>query len=211
VEAMRRDWLLELEVVCQGVYLIDTKPIPVVGYKRSKKRSAFAGSATFGYCASRNLHYFGYKLVMITTLDGLPIVYDLVPANTDERTAAEAVLDYVSYVEILGDKGFLGAEWQAQMLQQTHNTITTPHRINQLVQHPDGFEKLLNSMRERIEGVFHELQNTGRNIERLLAKTLVGLTTRVIVKVTAHLLRYLLRHHLGIDVQTFRCSSDAVF
>ncbi len=38
-------------------YLIDTKPIPVLGYKRSKRHSDFRGSADYGYCVSRKLHY----------------------------------------------------------------------------------------------------------------------------------------------------------
>lgn len=211
VEAVRRDWLLELGVGQADTYLIDTKPIPVVGYKRSKRRSDFLGSAAYGYCASRKLHYFGYKLVLITTLEGLPVIYDLVPANTDERQAAEAVLDRVANARVLGDKGFLGVEWQAHIYQQTGNTVLTPKRKNQTVQHPDGFERLLNRLRERIEGVFHELQNTGRNLERLLAKTVTGLVTRVIAKVTAHLLKYILRVRYGIDVQTFLCSSDLAF
>ncbi len=104
---------------------------------------------------------------MITTLDGLPVVYDLVPANTEERAAAEAVIDRIANAHLIGDKGFLGLEWQTQM----GNTVHTPKRKNQKIQHPDGFERLLNSVRERIEGVFHELQNTRRNVERLLAKT----------------------------------------
>jgi hypothetical protein len=118
------------------------------------------------------------------------------------------VLDRVANAEIFGDKGFLGVEWQAQIHQQTGNTLITPKRKNQKHQHPDGFERLLNHVRERIEGVFHELQNTGRNIERLLAKTVIGLVTHVIAKVTAHLLKYLLRLQYGIDVQTFRYSTD---
>lgn len=211
IEAMRRDWLMELGVEQASTYLLDTKPIPVVGYKRNKRRSDFRGSADYGYCVSRKLHYFGYKLVMITTLDGIPVVYDLVPANTEERTAAEAVIDRIAHADLIGDKGFLGIEWQAQMLEQTGNIILTPKRKNQKIQHPDGFERLLNSVRERIEGVFHELQNTGRNVERLLAKTVTGLATRIIAKVTAHLLKHILRLRFGIDVQTFQCSTNLAF
>ena len=103
----------------------------MVGYKRSKKRSDFLGSADYGVCASRNLQYFGYKLVMITTLEGLPVVFDLVPANTEERQAAETVLPYLSNAEIFGDKGFLGVEWQAQIHEQTGNWVVTPKRKNQ--------------------------------------------------------------------------------
>jgi hypothetical protein len=61
----------------------------------------------------------------------------------------------------------------------------------------------LSCVRECIEGVFHEIQDTGRNIERLLTKTVVGLCTRVIAKMTSHLLRHLLRVDFGINVQTF--------
>ena len=71
IKAMRQDWLIELGVDHAETYLMDTKPVPVVGCKRSKRHSEFQGSADYGYCASRNLHYFGYKLVMVTTLDGV--------------------------------------------------------------------------------------------------------------------------------------------
>ena len=37
---------------------------------------------------------------MITTLDGIPIAYELVPANTDERVAANEVLDSVNNCDI---------------------------------------------------------------------------------------------------------------
>lgn len=211
VEALRRDWLIELGIEYADHFLIDTKPIPVVGYKRSKSRSDFAGSAAYGYCASRKMYYFGYKLVMVTTLEGLPVLYELVPANVEERQAAETVLDHLANAQIFGDKGFLGDEWQTQIEQQTGNHITAPKRVNQKIQHPAGFERLLNSVRERIEGVFHEIQNTGRYLERLLAKTVVGLVTRVIVKVTSHLLRHLLRRQYGIDIQTFQYSTDFSF
>jgi hypothetical protein len=39
------------------------------------------------------------------------LVYALVPANTDERVAAEAVLCFVKGCNILGDKGFIGGDW----------------------------------------------------------------------------------------------------
>lgn len=58
-------------------------------------------------------------------------------------------------------------------------------------------------MRERIEGVFHGIQNTGRSIERLLAKTVSGLFTQVIAKMTSHLLCQLLRIEFNVNVQIF--------
>ncbi len=206
LEWMRRDWMIDLGIEQAGKLLIDTKPVPVLGYKRSKRRSDFLGSADYGYCASRKLHYFGYKLVMVATLEGIPVAYDLVAANIDERAAAEPVLDYLKNAVLIGDKGFIGIEWQAQMLGQTGNRILTPKRKNQTLQNPPGYDALLNRMRRRIEGLFHELQNTGRNLERLLAKTVDGLAARLSAKVTAHLFKRILRTAEQIDVQTFQHS-----
>jgi hypothetical protein len=77
------------------------------------------------------LHYFGYKLVFLTTLDGIPVIYDLVPAHTDERLAAEAVLARIQSHRIYGDKGFLGAAWQTLMFEENGHTLFTFKRRNQ--------------------------------------------------------------------------------
>lgn len=87
LEMLRRTWVKQLGVTDETSLVIDTKPIPVVGYRRSKRHSDFHGSADYGYCAARKMKYFGYKLVMLSTLEGIPIAYDLVSANTDERQA----------------------------------------------------------------------------------------------------------------------------
>ena len=100
VEELRRSWLIELGVFSHTNFLLDTKPVPVVGVKRSNRHSDFAGSASYGYCPSRNMKYFGYKLVAVTTLDGIPVIYELVPAHTDERKAAEAVLGYLQRLPV---------------------------------------------------------------------------------------------------------------
>jgi hypothetical protein len=203
VEQLRRYWIAQKGWNCQTRYLLDTKPVPVLGYKRNKSHSDFFGNAGYGICASRKLKYFGYKLVTVTSLRGIPMVYGLVPANLDERLAAETIIDHFSCCDLFTDKGFLGLEWQTQIFNQTNNLIWTPRRSNQYVQNTRNLNHWLSSVRERIEGVFHEIQDTGRNIERLLAKTIVGLCTRVIAKMTSHLLRYLLLIDFGVNVQTF--------
>ncbi len=146
------------------------------------------------------MKYFGYKLVMLSTLEGLPIAYDLVPANTDERAAVEGVLQLVRGCDIYGDKGFIGEDWQEGITESTGNHIWTIQRCNQ----SHTLKDLSSRVRQRIEGVFHEIQNTGRNPERLLNKTIEGFTTHIAAKITSHTLRLLLRRKFGIDVLTFQ-------
>jgi len=203
LEEFRQHWLIRLgaTLICAG--LLDTKPVPVVGYRRCKKHSDFEGSAAYGYCASKKMYYFGYKLVAICTLEGLPLLYDLVPANVDERQAAETLLEKLAGFSLLADKGFLGEDWQAGIFQFTDNRVWTPKRKNQTKQQSKIFEHWLNRLRLRIEGLFNEIQNVGKNLERLLAKTVVGLCSRIVAKMTSHLLKYILRSQFGIDVLTF--------
>jgi hypothetical protein len=207
LEELRKYWAELRGATMASQYLLDTKPIPVVGYKRSKLHSDFAGSAEYGYCASRNMKYFGYKLVMLTTLEGIPVAYDLLPANTDERDCANEVLCSVFNSEIFADKGFIGADWQAHHYQTRGNRICTPKRANQANQNPEEYDRLLNSLRERIEGTFNELQNTGRNLERLLRKTVIGLATHVAAKIASYTLKLFLRREFDIDVQTFTAAA----
>lgn len=207
IEKLRRTWVSQLGGTNTASLIIDTKPIPVLGYNRNKIKSDFYGSANYGYCAARKMKYFGYKLVMLCTLKGLPIAYDLVPANTDERKAVEGVLDVVRGCHIYGDKGFIGQDWQEKIVRHSGNKILTVAKANQLEQIPQNVKKIIGRIRQRVEGVFHELQNTGRNPERFLNKKIEGLNTHIAAKIASHTLRLLLRSQFGIDVLRFQSSS----
>ena len=203
LEMLRRKWVRQLEGENVDSFVIDTKPIPVIRYRRSKRHSDFHGSAGYGYCAARKMKYFGYKLVMLSTLKGLPIAYELVSANTDERKSVEGILETVRNCDIYADKGFIGQDWQEQITSSTGNRIWTIHRQNQHHQNSPTLKRLIGRVRQRIEGVFHEIQNTGRNPERLLNKTVQGLVTHMTAKIASHTLRLLLRDRFSIDVLTF--------
>lgn len=204
IELLRRSWVVALGGTEQTHLIVDTKPIPVLGLKRDKTRSDFSGNAAPGYCAARQMYYFGYKLTLLSTWNGIPIAYDLVPANLDERVAIESVLEMAQGCTIYGDKGFIDANWQLQVQRRTGNQIWTVRRKNQKQQHCPSLNRFISRVRQRVEGVFHEIQNTGRNPERLLNKTVEGLCVHIAAKLASHTLRLLLRRHFGIDVLTFQ-------
>ena len=85
IEPLRRSWVLQLLDGNETQFCVDTKPLSVVGVKRSERHSEFAGSADYGYRSACRLYYFGDKFTLLSTVNGLPIAFDLVPANTDER------------------------------------------------------------------------------------------------------------------------------
>jgi hypothetical protein len=119
----------------------------------------------------------------------------------------DEVLRVVRNSDIYGDQGFIGQDWQEEVTSSTGNRIWTRQRSNQHQQVSSNFKRLIGRVRQRIEGVFHEIQNTGRNPERLLNKTVNGLATHLAAKIASHTLRLLLRRQFGIDVQTFQSVS----
>ena len=203
LNALREDWATDLGVQFERHFLLDTTPVIAMGYRRDKRHSDFRGSAEYGYCAARQLHYFGYKLVMLTTLDGTPYAFELVPADTDERDAADEILDTLPPdSNAWSDKGFIDAEWQADWAEHAVHVWTTK-RKNQKAQNPPEFDRLLNRVRARIEGAFDILKEGGRSVEHTLARTVDGLCTRVIAKIAGGILRLYLRRFFGIDVLTY--------
>jgi len=203
LNALRQDWTNELGVQWEKHFLLDTTPVPVVGYRRTKNHTQFRGSADYGYCPARRLKYYGYKLVMLTTLNGTPYSFELVPANTDERVAADEILDTLpSGSNVWSDKGFIDTDWQADWQAQAVY-VWTAKRENQKQQNLPVFDQLLNHVRERIEGAFDLLKEGGRSIEKTLAITIDGVCSRVIAKISSVTLRLFLRKIFGIDVLTY--------
>ncbi len=55
VEERRQHWTQELGATCASLYVRDTQPLPVVGYRRDKSRRDFTATADYGVCARRPL------------------------------------------------------------------------------------------------------------------------------------------------------------
>ena len=73
---------------------------------------------------------------MLTTLDGTPYSFELVPANSDERDAADEILDALPPDSaVWSDKGFIGEDWQARWAEQAVR-VWTAKRENQHDQNP---------------------------------------------------------------------------
>jgi hypothetical protein len=202
LESLRLKWANDLGLDFEKYFLLDTTPVIAVGYNRDKRHSDFLGSAGYGYCAARKLKYFGYKLVLLSTHNGIPGYLELIPANTDERAAADEVLDRLPIGSlVIGDKGFIGGSWKSRW---SKINILTSKRENQKEQLPKTIGKLINGMRERIEGIYKLAKEGGRAIEHTLAHTVEGLVSRVLGKIAGLTLRQYLRSFLGIDVMTYQ-------
>ncbi len=56
---------------CDQLRLLDATPLPCGASRETVKRSALWGQADYGWCASHSRWYWGFKLYLLTTPDGL--------------------------------------------------------------------------------------------------------------------------------------------
>ena len=87
--------------------------------RETARRSELAGYAAYGWCKSHSRYFWGFRLYLLCAADGMPIRFELAPANAPERQVAAEMLDGLDLhgYTVLADKGFVGEEFEQQMCQ----------------------------------------------------------------------------------------------
>jgi len=58
-------------------------------WRRLGKGHLLWPEASLGYCAAKKETYYGFRLLAVTTLDGIIVDWNLFAANADERIGAQ--------------------------------------------------------------------------------------------------------------------------
>jgi hypothetical protein len=183
IEAFRRHLCYKLGVDQEEILIIDTLPVPVFTAYRLGRGNGF-DLADWGYCPSKNLHYYGFKLGLCITPSGIPAVYDLFSARPHDINCVEDLLSHLQGGIALGDKGFISQAKQDQLMHKQGTVLITHKRRNQTTRNSPLAQWLLDTYRQRIETVGSQLDDL-LHIQDLGAKTETGLVKRIIGALTA--------------------------
>jgi hypothetical protein len=90
-------WLIgmlarDTSLYSDDVWLADSTPVECGRSRETSKRSALAGFAEYGYCASHSRYFWGLRLHLLCTVHGLPIGFALTGAKADERATLLDIL-----------------------------------------------------------------------------------------------------------------------
>jgi hypothetical protein len=165
--------------------LIDATPLPCGTSRETVKRSDLAGFANYGYCASHSRYYWGLKLYLVTTLEGMPIVWCLADPKLGEREVAAELLAHAcdltalpASVVVIGDKGFAGAEF-ARDMTELGITFVRPDRRDETRRFGN-----LALIRQRIESIINTAKRQ-LSLEQHGGRTAAGVMARVAQRVLA--------------------------
>jgi hypothetical protein len=194
---------MSLQIVLDALLLeetavIDSAPVPCIGYKRGKQASDFVGKAEYGVCSSKALKYFGFKLHTIVSFTGVVMNFLLTPANRYDNQPVVEFLDSFSHhlKRLLGDGAYNDATLQSFLEQHRSLQLLAPTKVNQEPIRSESAQKQLNRLRLICETVNAQLQEQ-LHLSKHYAKSSWGLMTRIAAKVTAHSVGMMVNQLLG--------------
>ncbi len=178
--------------------VIESAPVPCVGYKRAKHASDFVGRAEYGVCSSKALKYFGLKLHSVVSLTGVVMGFLLTGASHYDNQAVVELLDSCAHhlKRLLGDGAYNDAALQHFLEQYRSVELLAPVKLNQPPVRCKQAQQQLNRLRLICETVNAQLQEQ-LHVSKHYAKSTWGLLTRIAAKVTAHSVGIMVNQLLG--------------
>ena len=166
--------------------IIDSMPLEVCKLSRSRRsricRDTHYSSPNKGYCASQATHYYGYKLHATCSLSGVFQSMDISPASVHDIHYLKDIKNQLKDCTLIGDKGYLSAEYQLNLFETRKIKLDTPMRNNQKNYRKQPY--IYRKSRKRIETLFSQLCDQFM-IRRNYAKSFEGFKTRILSKISA--------------------------
>lgn len=167
-----------LSLVRDGeAFIIDSMPMPVCKRKRARRCRKVRGRPFCGYCAAKKENFFGWRLHLICTPEGLPVNFTMLPGALHDLTPIyEISYDLPAQASLFADKAYNEAEAEEILIEAGLRLIPI-RRKNMKNQHGWAEEYDLRLYRKSIETVYSQLESMGLN--RLRARTNQGFFIKV--------------------------------
>ncbi len=175
--------------------IIDSFPLVVAGWGRRSRGRVARAEGGFGIAHAKGLRFFGFRVHVLITLDGVITNFVLAPANAHDATVAPEVLEGASQVAVLGDKAY-GNNLLAEELARRNSRLVALRRKGWPNPPPEDLAKLIRSVRQLVETVGSQLAQVF-HLERNLAKGTWGIRTRIIGKLLAHTIGCFINRLMG--------------
>jgi hypothetical protein len=157
-------------------FIIDSLPVPVCKRKRARRCRKVRGRAFGGYCAAKEEKFFGWRLHLICTPQGLPVAFELLPGAVHDLTPIyELSVDLPDGAVVYGDKAYNDAGAESFLSDEGQRWV--PIRKKNMQPHTWADEYDLELYRKGLETVNSQLESMG--VEHLRARTNTGLEIKL--------------------------------
>ncbi|MBA4182614.1 MAG: IS982 family transposase [Acidobacteria bacterium] len=180
--------VFQAEQLLAPIQVIDTIPLPVCQWVRGVRDRCFPTLADYGYCAAKDLHYYGFKLGVRVSRIGMITFASLLPARPHDVNFTEELVSGFGKT-VLGDKGFLDP-FRQELLNDRYGTqLIVPKRKNMKNQDEIPIDKITSRLFRKIRKVIETVGShlTERlNITKIRVHDLWHFQNRLIRKILTH-------------------------
>lgn len=176
--------------------LIDSAPIPVCTYKRSRHCATLAGPEYYSVMPTRGAKLFGLRLHLTTTFTHVIDHWLLVPAAPRDSKMADVVLEDATNLAVIGDNAFRDPTVCAHLREARGLRLIAPPRPYDKVAWPKDLRRQVNRVRRHIESTISVL-STVFHVQQLGSRSISGL----VVRVASRILAYTLSVVVQLDLQ----------
>jgi len=170
----------------ENYFVVDSMPLEVVKLSRSTTskicKEEFYSAPNRGFCASQNMHYYGYKIHAVCSIEGVFKSFDISKASVHDIHYLKDIKNQFKDCVILGDKGYLSSDYQLDLFESKQIKLEVPMRKNQYNYQKQSY--IFRKKRKRIETLFSQLCDQFM-IRRNYAKSFQGFKTRILSKLTS--------------------------
>jgi hypothetical protein len=184
LEPLRRDVLYEM-VGNPETLLVDSTLLSVLHPRQVSQGSGFSGAAWVRW---GSFSVYGVKLHLICATNGVPLSYDLTPANIAEVSLSEELLTEAALGDgvarrLLGDLAYPSEGLKEALAEVDIVLVTEPSARRR-------------GVRQRVQIAICSLKRVF-GLGETLASTLVGLATRIAAKIAAYTYAFAVNRTLG--------------
>ena len=118
------------------------------------------------------MRYYGYKIHAVCSVDGIFKSFDITKASVHDIHYLKDIKNQFNNCVVIGDKGYLSADYQLDLFESSQIKLETPMRKNQKNYKKQTY--IFRKKRKRIETLFSQLCDQFM-IRRNYAKSFEGL------------------------------------
>lgn len=184
-----------------GDWVVDSFPIIMAGPKRSSRARVASDMADKGYCASKNLYFYGVKLHCVGGLrEGtipLPIHLGMAPASVNDNWMFEQISPELRNGRAFADKAYADMDHQQKLAQNQNVLLLTPIKKTKGLfsfSGGDTFSSWISSIRQPIESLFNWLQEKTKIQNASKVRSSAGLIVHIFGRIAAALLTMAAQH-----------------
>jgi Transposase DDE domain len=166
------------ELNLESRYSLDSFPVTICDNIRIPRCRLAQGEEFRGYSASKRRYFYGLKVQVVVTVEGLPVECCILPGSlSDIQGLAELPLSLPAGAQVAADSAYTFYEWEDHLVERDRVHLLVARKANSKRRDAPPVHDYKQWLRRRVETVFGEIAKLFP--KKIHATTLSGFVLKI--------------------------------